>query len=40
MIRVVRPAQAPEILRGDGQNEANRNRERYDEDAVSIGIEY
>ena len=33
MIRVERPAQAPEILRGDGQNESNRNRERYDEDA-------
>lgn len=33
MIRVERPAQAPEILHGDGQHEANRNRERYDEDA-------
>ena len=33
MIRVERPAQAPEILLGDGQYEANRNRERYDEDA-------
>ena len=33
MIRVERPAQAPELLLGDGQDEANRNRERYDEDA-------
>ena len=31
MIRAERPAQAPEILLGDGQDEANQNRERYDE---------
>ena len=33
MIRVERPAQAPEILLDDGQDESNQNRERYDEDA-------
>ena len=33
MIRVERPVQAPEILRGDGQHETNRNRDRYDQNA-------
>ena len=33
MIRVERPSQAPVILLGDGQDEANQNRKRYDADA-------